>query len=111
MAPTTPDLTSFRALSFDCYGTLIDWESGLASDLSPLLAHLPPSHAWHAHPLQAVQRFNDHSEHLWATQPTLSYDANRTSNLSCSFQLSRELDFYSHSSRHPNQEFPANSRQ
>jgi putative hydrolase of the HAD superfamily len=29
------DLTEFKALSFDCYGTLIDWESGLAAVLMP----------------------------------------------------------------------------
>ncbi len=29
------DLTSFTALSFDCYGTLIDWETGIAAVLSP----------------------------------------------------------------------------
>jgi 2-haloacid dehalogenase len=29
------DLTSFRALSFDCYGTLIDWETGIAAVLTP----------------------------------------------------------------------------
>ena len=29
------DLTSYTALSFDCYGTLIDWESGLGSVLVP----------------------------------------------------------------------------
>jgi len=34
------DLTTFRALSFDCYGTLIDWESGIAAVLRPwALAH------------------------------------------------------------------------
>ncbi len=27
----TLDLTAFDALSFDCYGTLIDWESGIAA--------------------------------------------------------------------------------
>jgi 2-haloacid dehalogenase len=30
----TLDLTSYKALSFDCYGTLIDWEAGLASVLT-----------------------------------------------------------------------------
>ena len=30
-------LTDFRVLSFDCYGTLIDWESGIWSALQPLL--------------------------------------------------------------------------
>ena len=28
-------LTDFQALSFDCYGTLIDWETGLAAVLTP----------------------------------------------------------------------------
>ena len=28
-------LTEFQAMSFDCYGTLIDWEVGLASVLTP----------------------------------------------------------------------------
>jgi 2-haloalkanoic acid dehalogenase type II len=29
------ELTDFEALSFDCYGTLIDWESGLLAVLTP----------------------------------------------------------------------------
>ena len=29
------DLADFDALSFDCYGTLIDWETGIAAVLSP----------------------------------------------------------------------------
>jgi putative hydrolase of the HAD superfamily len=32
---TDLDLTLFKALSFDCYGTLIDWEAGIAAVLSP----------------------------------------------------------------------------
>ena len=32
---TDLDLTSFTALSFDCYGTLIDWEAGLVAVLVP----------------------------------------------------------------------------
>jgi 2-haloalkanoic acid dehalogenase type II len=30
-------LTDFRVLTFDCYGTLIDWESGIYTGLMPLL--------------------------------------------------------------------------
>ena len=30
-------LTEFRVLTFDCYGTLIDWESGIDTALQPLL--------------------------------------------------------------------------
>ena len=32
---TDLDLTAFRALSLDCYGTLIDWETGIAAVLAP----------------------------------------------------------------------------
>ena len=33
-------LTDFKVLTFDCYGTLIDWESGLLAALRPLRAKL-----------------------------------------------------------------------
>ncbi len=32
------DLTAYGVLSFDCYGTLIDWESGIVTALRPVLA-------------------------------------------------------------------------
>jgi 2-haloalkanoic acid dehalogenase type II len=31
-------LTDFKALTFDCYGTLIDWETGILAALEPLMA-------------------------------------------------------------------------
>ncbi|MFO1058511.1 MAG: haloacid dehalogenase type II [Dongiaceae bacterium] len=34
-------LTRYKALTFDCYGTLIDWESGMFAALAPLLDKLP----------------------------------------------------------------------
>ena len=36
-------LSDFKALSFDCYGTLIDWETGLLTALEPLRgrSHIP----------------------------------------------------------------------
>jgi 2-haloacid dehalogenase len=38
-------LQDFKALTFDCYGTLIDWESGMIKALEPLIAraHRPLS--------------------------------------------------------------------
>lgn len=33
------DLAQFAWISFDCYGTLIDWESGILGYLRPLLKH------------------------------------------------------------------------
>jgi 2-haloacid dehalogenase len=32
---TDLDLTEYKALSFDCYGTLIDWEAGISAVLAP----------------------------------------------------------------------------
>jgi 2-haloacid dehalogenase len=32
---TDLDLTEYKALSFDCYGTLIDWETGIAAVMAP----------------------------------------------------------------------------
>jgi 2-haloacid dehalogenase len=32
------DLSRFKVLTFDCYGTLIDWETGIFSALRPVLA-------------------------------------------------------------------------
>ncbi len=34
-------LTDFKVLSFDCYGTLIDWESGMIEALQPLTSKAP----------------------------------------------------------------------
>lgn len=33
-------LTDFKALTFDCYGTLIDWESGMIEGLAPLTSRV-----------------------------------------------------------------------
>jgi 2-haloacid dehalogenase len=32
------DFTRFKVLTFDCYGTLIDWETGIFSAMRPILA-------------------------------------------------------------------------
>ncbi|MGE0699320.1 MAG: haloacid dehalogenase type II [Hyphomicrobiaceae bacterium] len=34
-------LSDFKALTFDCYGTLIDWESGMIAALKPLTDRVP----------------------------------------------------------------------
>jgi 2-haloacid dehalogenase len=33
------DFATKRVLTFDCYGTLIDWETGILASLQPILAH------------------------------------------------------------------------
>jgi 2-haloacid dehalogenase len=35
-AKSIAKLTDFKALTFDCYGTLVDWESGMIEALKPL---------------------------------------------------------------------------
>jgi putative hydrolase of the HAD superfamily len=36
-------LTDFKVLTFDCYGTLIDWEQGMLAALAPLTDRLDPT--------------------------------------------------------------------
>lgn len=36
--PQARSLTDFKVLTFDCYGTLIDWETGIWDALQPLIA-------------------------------------------------------------------------
>jgi 2-haloacid dehalogenase len=37
-AGKTLDFSNFRTLTFDCYGTMIDWENGIFSALRPILS-------------------------------------------------------------------------
>ena len=55
-------LRDYKALTFDVYGTLIDWESGMVAGLEPLTQRVSPSlsrdevleaHAWHESTTQA----------------------------------------------------------
>ncbi len=39
----TKPLNEYSALTFDCYGTLIDWESGIWDALQPLLMNINPT--------------------------------------------------------------------
>jgi 2-haloalkanoic acid dehalogenase type II len=41
--PVSLDLADFEVLSFDCYGTLIDWEAGMAAVLGPWARRHDPS--------------------------------------------------------------------
>ncbi|POS78897.1 haloacid dehalogenase, type II [Diaporthe helianthi] len=77
----TKDLTKFKALSFDCYGTLIEWEPGLIEALQPITSKLPADHPFAMDPKLALTRFDEFSNELEATQPTLRYDLNLTTAL------------------------------
>jgi 2-haloalkanoic acid dehalogenase type II len=54
-------LSDFKVLTFDCYGTLIDWESGLAKGLKPLTSRV-------ARPLTHDEILEAHGRHEAAQQ-------------------------------------------
>jgi 2-haloacid dehalogenase len=62
-------LTDFKVLTFDCYGTLIDWESGILAALRPLLAKTGGKVDDEA----ALAAFARHESALEKAQPGLNY--------------------------------------
>ena len=64
-------ITDFAALTFDCYGTLIDWESGIAAELEPWAARNGVS-AGRTALLERFARFESARE---AEQPVKLYPA------------------------------------
>ncbi|MBI1386494.1 MAG: haloacid dehalogenase type II [Rhizobiales bacterium] len=62
-------LTDFKVLTFDCYGTLIDWESGMFTALASLTSRLPT-------PLSRDAILEAHARHESAQQadtPAMRY--------------------------------------
>ena len=62
-------LTDFKVLTFDCYGTLIDWETEIIENLRPLTSRVDP-------PLSRDDILQAHARHEAAQQlatPTLRY--------------------------------------
>ena len=55
-AKSRAKLTDFKALTFDCYGTLIDWESGMIEALKPLTSKA-------SRPLKREEFLEAHARH------------------------------------------------
>lgn len=55
------DFSRFRALTFDCYGTLVDWEAGIVGALRPLL-HRHGVHASDGEILELYGRLEPQAE-------------------------------------------------
>ena len=66
-------LPSFPLLTFDIYGTLIDWETGLLTALSPLSSRLPSTHPLSS-PSALGTAFNAHERRIQARDPKMRYD-------------------------------------
>ena len=60
-------LSDFKVLSFDCYGTLIDWESGIWAALQPLAVKAGIGRE------DALARFGHHESAQEAETPQLRY--------------------------------------
>ena len=66
-----PNLSDFKILTFDTYGTLIDWESGIYNALRPLIEKTSPTPDRD----QALEVFGEEETHLELTQPGLIYSS------------------------------------
>ncbi|EHY56369.1 hypothetical protein ABEF92_006897 [Exophiala dermatitidis] len=88
--PTVPrrPFPTFKLLSFDIYGTLIDWEQGILERLKPLISRLDgatnaPAHAQQyledsrsnptGRPVQLAAKFNEIEAQLQAENPGAKY--------------------------------------
>jgi 2-haloalkanoic acid dehalogenase type II len=60
-------LSQFKALSFDCYGTLIDWETGIRTALAPLAERSGKS------PEELLEAFGPIEHDLEETYPGMRY--------------------------------------
>jgi 2-haloacid dehalogenase len=63
------DFTAYRALSFDCYGTLIDWETGIRQAFQPWAA----THGVAVGSDELLDRFGAHENVIEADAPTTRY--------------------------------------
>ncbi|KAH7155774.1 Haloacid dehalogenase-like hydrolase-domain-containing protein [Dactylonectria estremocensis] len=66
-------LTSFTALSFDVYATLIDWESGIYLALEPINSRLPASHSLKGNKRGLLGVFTQQEETLQEKYPDMNY--------------------------------------
>lgn len=67
--------SQYQALSFDCYGTLVDWENGLLQALSPLLSRLPEDHSLRTSTVDALSVFQKAKAGIMQRHPTMLYTA------------------------------------
>ena len=86
-------LTDYRVLTFDCYGTLIDWETGIWEALQPLIG-LNGAALKRAEALGAFARFEGHHERATPElrYPELLRRVHRDLAASFGLRTDRELD-------------------
>ena len=62
-------MDDIRAISFDCYGTLVDWESGIRTAFAALFAETAPD----ADKNELLELFASHEARLEAEIPIIPY--------------------------------------
>lgn len=67
-------ITSYRCLTFDCFGTLINWETAVYDRLQPLLSQLPTSHPLYNDRPATLKAFVRHESRIQSRQPDELYD-------------------------------------
>ncbi|KAF2150253.1 HAD-like protein [Myriangium duriaei CBS 260.36] len=63
----------YKCLTFDCYGTLVDWEGGIYTALQPIISQLPSSHPLHNNRLRALKEFVHHEGIVQRAHPAKLY--------------------------------------
>lgn len=63
------DSARYDAVTFDCYGTLIDWDTGIANELGPWAVRT----SFPATVAELIECFADHQRKYQAQQPFLNY--------------------------------------
>ena len=89
-----PRLTDYRVLTFDCYGTLIDWESGIWDALQPLIMRNGRADVTRGPALEAFARSESrHEQEAPAGRyPDVLARVHRSVAGSFDLETSRELD-------------------
>lgn len=72
---SSKNLRDYSCLSFDCYGTLVDWETGFIEAFKPLTNRLDPSHPLRIDAAVLLQRYTHHETKTQVDFPTLGYSA------------------------------------
>lgn len=66
-------INSFSCLSFDCYGTLIDWERGIYDALEPLRRRIRPGEGRNDSRGAILKAFSSHEGQVQRARPEASY--------------------------------------
>ena len=74
LSESAPSFTSFRALGFDVFGTLIDEPKALATAIAPLVSQLSEDHEAKSSPAVAGAAFGKHENELQQKEPFMIFE-------------------------------------